>query len=812
MAITYIGHGFIGTTGGSSINVPRPTGLASGDIILGFACLPNGWTTTAPSGFTILGSRSSSGMTLSVWYKFAGGSEPSTYTWSTPSGSGVFCVNLSAYRGVKASDPFDNITSSTSTSTALTTGTLTTADGPDWIITVDGVYANSSSSTCSINSGTERDDAWQPSADNTYSRGIAVYDTNGTVPIGSYSYNLTRSSAAYHNSLTFGLTPDSVSGALSSTLPHATSSAAGQVVYPSGSFAATLPKVSQSWVGTAAPPSGILDTPLPRVTSSLNATHTGGSFTASLPHVQAAFAGKIVWGSFAGTLGHVNSAATGAVWPIGPIASTLPGLRVSFEIETRPHGQNVLAVEDERRAFRITQDDMEEIYRREIAFIFDGSYGPLKMTLPQFLVSLGGNTGSFSMMLPKLTSSFAAVKEPQAAMDARLPRMDQDFEVFTDPVRYASMEVTLGSVSCHAEAYNAVTWVSTGGFAESTGDLTVPLPTSYAFNDLLLLGLVADEGDTIPAPAGWTAAPPTPQVTASSATGNQLAVFWKVADGTEVPVFIADVGVWLGGVIHAFHGVDVVDGPFDVTGGIFQSPDGATATMPSLSTTTPNDMVVYFGGHGFATADPEAVLAASDADLTNVTERSNDSTVDGGGIYVWTANCPPAVYVDPATFTLTDPSARTGIAVALLSSTSDNSSLINGGPIVATLGHVTMAFSEEPHADISSTLPHPLVSSFAGQQTFSGSFASTLPKAISAFTGGNDDLVKYATSIGDGTNTAYTVTHSFSTRDVIVRVYDNSTFEEAQPVIVHTSTSAVTVTFAVAPTTNQYRVVVLTAP
>lgn len=68
---------------------------------------------------------------------------------------------------------------------------------------------------------------------------------------------------------------------------------------------------------------------------------------------------------------------------------------------------------------------------------------------------------------------------------------------------------------------------------------------------------------------------------------------------------------------------------------------------------------------------------------------------------------------------------------------------------------------------------------------------------------------KYATSVGDGTATSYTVTHSLSTRDVTVAVYDNSSpYAEVICDVQHTSTSAITLLFSVAPTSNQYRVVV----
>jgi hypothetical protein len=70
-------------------------------------------------------------------------------------------------------------------------------------------------------------------------------------------------------------------------------------------------------------------------------------------------------------------------------------------------------------------------------------------------------------------------------------------------------------------------------------------------------------------------------------------------------------------------------------------------------------------------------------------------------------------------------------------------------------------------------------------------------------------VTKYAANVGDGTNTSYTITHNLGTKDVIVSVYDNSSpFAEVICDVQHTSTSAITLLFSVAPTSNQYRVVV----
>lgn len=67
----------------------------------------------------------------------------------------------------------------------------------------------------------------------------------------------------------------------------------------------------------------------------------------------------------------------------------------------------------------------------------------------------------------------------------------------------------------------------------------------------------------------------------------------------------------------------------------------------------------------------------------------------------------------------------------------------------------------------------------------------------------------YVTTIGNGSSTAITVTHSLGTRDVNVQVYEVGTpYETVIPQVKRDTTNSVILTFATAPSTNQYRVVV----
>ncbi len=68
---------------------------------------------------------------------------------------------------------------------------------------------------------------------------------------------------------------------------------------------------------------------------------------------------------------------------------------------------------------------------------------------------------------------------------------------------------------------------------------------------------------------------------------------------------------------------------------------------------------------------------------------------------------------------------------------------------------------------------------------------------------------KFSTAIGNGTATSIAVTHNLGTRDVQVTVRDSGTFDQVLVDNVATDANTVTMTFAIAPTTGQFRVTVI---
>jgi hypothetical protein len=68
---------------------------------------------------------------------------------------------------------------------------------------------------------------------------------------------------------------------------------------------------------------------------------------------------------------------------------------------------------------------------------------------------------------------------------------------------------------------------------------------------------------------------------------------------------------------------------------------------------------------------------------------------------------------------------------------------------------------------------------------------------------------KYAANVGDGSATSITITHNLNTRDVIVSVYEaTGSYAEVVCDVNHATANTITLLFSVAPTLDQYRVVV----
>lgn len=120
---------------------------------------------------------------------------------------------------------------------------------------------------------------------------------------------------------------------------------------------------------------------------------------------------------------------------------------------------------------------------------------------------------------------------------------------------------------------------------------------------------------------------------------------------------------------------------------------------------------------------------------------------------------------------------------------------ISGGPITSsgsiTVGHTNTVAAQSTQA------VYPITIDANGHIASYGTAAELLKK--------------YSTNItGNGSSTSFTVTHNLGSRDIIIQVYDNITYEEVIVDIYRTTASTATIEFAQAPVSGKtYRVVVI---
>ena len=66
----------------------------------------------------------------------------------------------------------------------------------------------------------------------------------------------------------------------------------------------------------------------------------------------------------------------------------------------------------------------------------------------------------------------------------------------------------------------------------------------------------------------------------------------------------------------------------------------------------------------------------------------------------------------------------------------------------------------------------------------------------------------FSVSIGDGSATSITVTHNLNSRDVIIQLYDNSSYDTVFADVVRTTVDTATISFAAAPASGDIRVLI----
>lgn len=202
----------------------------------------------------------------------------------------------------------------------------------------------------------------------------------------------------------------------------------------------------------------------------------------------------------------------------------------------------------------------------------------------------------------------------------------------------------------------AISYVNKSAFASGTGALSVGAVSGVVADDLILL-FVESANQNITTPSGFTQVTNSPVSTgtAAAAGGVRLAVFYRFATGADGTTSVADSGDHTTAIKMAFRGVNTTT-PFDATpvSGV-KTPASTTATFPGITTATANAWIVHASGLDRDAASTTTVGTATNANLTGITER-HDQTISsgvGGGLVVITGTKATAGATGNTTATVT---------------------------------------------------------------------------------------------------------------------------------------------------------------
>lgn len=184
-----------------TLNATKPSGVVAGDVLIAFVVVGDTGGVepvfTAPAGWTLIQDQADHAngpanyIKLAAYWRLAGGSEPSTYTFTTSTATqSRFAVVINAYIGVDTTTPvaptevgsFANVTNQSTNERP--TGSITTSTSR-WIVT--GVADRNNSTFTTPGSLTER------ALTNGQTPGAVVLDSNGYVSAGPVSYMLESS-------------------------------------------------------------------------------------------------------------------------------------------------------------------------------------------------------------------------------------------------------------------------------------------------------------------------------------------------------------------------------------------------------------------------------------------------------------------------------------------------------------------------------------------------------------------------------------------------------------------------------------------
>jgi hypothetical protein len=342
-------------SGGTSVVVTKPSGTSTGHLMLAFF-VSNSQNCTPPSGWTEISDDVTEVFRLQVFYKVAGGSEPSNYTFSVGSSAPLVCA-ITTLSGIDSSNPIDIEpeveADSGNHSEPYTTPSVSGGLGGALVYFRAARRESTTPLTFTGAGATELADVGQAGSSVSYSLGVYLANSGYTTDGTKTGHGITCSATETHNIVgTLGVRAVAIPGTVDVQLPLLEFEAEGNPAIP-GYMDFGLKRLEFEAEGFYGDTEGTLDVQVP-----IEMEMEGGSPPA-------------------GTLDVV----------IEPV--------FHFPGETRRFAENVVSPEREERCIIVTEESIRLGKR-------DSRFGLLRVTLPSITYQFTANAPPFGFPPPDI--------------------------------------------------------------------------------------------------------------------------------------------------------------------------------------------------------------------------------------------------------------------------------------------------------------------------------------------------------------------------------------------------------------------------
>lgn len=310
-------------------------------------------------------------------------------------------------------------------------------------------------------------------------------------------------------------------------------------------------------------------------------------------------------------------------------------------------------------------------------------------------------------------------------------------------------------------------YVTKTAFASGTNALTVAALSGAQNGDVVLL-FVESANETIATPTNYTQVTNSPQSTgtAAAAGGVRLAVFYRVLTGADASTTVADSGNHTTAIKMLYRGVNNAS-PINVTAGSVQASAATNWTAPAVTTTDADCLVVIALANDRDLASTTNITSFTNANLTSLTERHDETIAGGVGGGLAVADGTKATAGSTGTTAIVSASSNTAafLTIALDPAPPVTGSLAGtetGSDTLAATGEVivqgTAAGTESGLDTFSATgaitsgaISGSLDATESGSDTFTSTGAVLVEGSLSATETGNDTLASSGNVIIQGT-------------------------------------------------------------